>query len=171
MSLQPYSTERVGNFKFTAISVQTPQSGLYQKFAQAENETLIIPSDFVFPVACKTQHQAGLQLASCRNMRYCDCDVNGIKPNCRCPAGAVIFSVECSPTNKTTEVRIAFERAVVNTVCLTVCGNKNISVKLSVVLNYLTYREKTDIFLSNSTTGIPQLDWFKNFHYPDLSPL
>ncbi|KAK6019689.1 hypothetical protein OSTOST_14671 [Ostertagia ostertagi] len=266
LSLRPYSTKEFGKFRFTVISTQIPQTELHQKFAQTSNETLLIPSHFVSAVICKTRHQAQSEFSSCNTAHFCECDVNGIKPSCRCPYdtfselrrnngnvlplatpqieinsafGTVVaktnevettvtvtsdsqfesahlhedkpcsikvmkirgcyscrqgstvgiscfarsdswttvtcaditFPIECGPNNKTTEVRIAFEKAIVDTTCRTTCGKRNITVKLSGILNYVSDSGESAVLLTNATRKIPQLDWFEDLRFPDLSPL
>ncbi|KAK6044771.1 hypothetical protein COOONC_17724 [Cooperia oncophora] len=266
LSLAPYATKEFANFKFTVISLQTPEQGLHQKYVQASNETLAVPANFLFPIACATQQQARFNFSTCNNLHYCDCDVSGIKPSCRCPHNTIeqlrrnsenvlpisapqieilrgentvfartnnsevtiaiasknhlqraqyhvdipcsvhmqklngcyscshgssvmvscfasmkswttiscansIFSVECTPENKTTMIRMTFDSAVVKTKCESICGNRTISVELNGILHYVSYQGPVDIFLTNSSTKIPQLDWFDDAHLPDLYPL
>ncbi|KAK6046071.1 hypothetical protein COOONC_16426, partial [Cooperia oncophora] len=251
ISLTPYYTKEFAQFNFTVISVQTPQIALHQKYAQGDNETLVIPNEHIFPVMCQNYEQAVSNFSQCVNTRYCDCevelrsnndyilpkssphitvygaqrklfakynkgettvaiisttklesahlnidspcsiDVKDLKGcyNCdqgssleiACQASSVswatidcmnnIFSIRCSPNTTVTSVKLAFDRAVIDGYCRTNCGGKNVTTKLRGILRYVTYSGEADIFLRATSTNVPQLDWLRDFHLPDMSPM
>ncbi|KAK6062262.1 hypothetical protein COOONC_00061 [Cooperia oncophora] len=267
LALQPYLTREFAHFAFTVISIQKPHISFHQKFARSDSETIELSEDFSFPVTCHSESQARTNFSTCTNMHFCDCDVSGFEPSCRCPhdslnslrnssnfllplstphialssrnstviaesdeseiilaitshmrlddahlriktpcavqAGSLegcynckqgskvnischtyqpswttivcehnIFSIECSPDNKTTTVKMTWDRAIVASKCYTICDNRNISVEIHGVLYYHSHQDRfKDVFLHNSIRHIPQTDWFKDAHIPDFSPL
>ncbi|VDP05115.1 unnamed protein product [Heligmosomoides polygyrus] len=53
--MQPYIEETVGDFKFTFISMQKPQSSLMdRRFAMSTEESLVIPENYRIPIECTT---------------------------------------------------------------------------------------------------------------------
>ncbi|KAK6015876.1 hypothetical protein OSTOST_18649 [Ostertagia ostertagi] len=85
ISLIPYQTKEFAHFNFTVISTHTPELGLHEKYAQTDNETLIVPIDHIFAVTCLTYDKSISNFSLCTNARYCDCDATGVTPSCRCP--------------------------------------------------------------------------------------
>ncbi|KAK6032577.1 hypothetical protein OSTOST_01244 [Ostertagia ostertagi] len=267
MTLHPYSTRKFSDFAFTVISIQTPHIPLNEKFALSRSEAVKLPREFTFPVTCRSEQQAQHNFSMCTNMHFCNCDISGTQPNCRCPHHSLsslrrssdfhlplstphvtlarqkntviaesdeseivvliksqrrldsahlninapctittgrlegcyncehgsriniscyapvaswttiacaqeLFSIECGPENKTTEVKIAFNKAIVTSECYTTCENKNVSVKINGILYYHTQQAGLqDIFVHNTIRKIPQTDWLNDVHIPDLSPL
>ncbi|KAK6032146.1 zinc knuckle [Ostertagia ostertagi] len=222
IALLPYSSKQLGNFNLLLNSVGSTQFSHSQKFALSQKDTFAIPDSFVFPIQCDSKQKAERNFSYCRNMHFCDCDVSGVTPNCRCPhnelsalrrnpqyrlpvstpyasilreantiiaetdqrettvvitskqrfegahlnidtpctiqAGILegcyschqgsqisiacyssipswttivcahhIFSIECSPANRTSTIKITFDRAVVSSHCYTICGGNNVT--------------------------------------------
>ncbi|KAK6062258.1 hypothetical protein COOONC_00077 [Cooperia oncophora] len=264
--IAPYYTKEFAQFNSTVISVQTSQIALHQKYAQGDNETLVIPNEHIFPVMCQNYEQAVSNFSQYINTRYCDCEVGSSIPTCRCPYNTLvelrsnndyilsksnphitvygaqrklfakynkgettvaiisttklesahlnidspcsmdvkelkgcyncdqgssleiacqassvswatidcmnnIFSIRCSPSTTITSVKLAFDRAVIDGYCRTNCGGKNVTTKLRGILRYVTHSGEADIFLRATSTNVPQLDWLRDFHLPDMSPM
>lgn len=68
-------------------------------------------------------------------------------------------------------MRIAFDKALINSGCYTICGGVNTSVALDGIFYYHTSNNLDSLFLKNTTRRAPQADWLKDLNLPDLAPL
>ncbi|KAK6031901.1 hypothetical protein OSTOST_01931 [Ostertagia ostertagi] len=89
-SLMPYITQSYEEISLTVISIQKPNTPLFdQRFAISEKEALIIPNNFDLPVQCPTASMAAKSFFNCSNQMLCNCRSYKTPHTCHCPKHSI----------------------------------------------------------------------------------